>query len=220
MTKPLYLTYTNGAEPWYDMAKKLCEQIKNLDAGNSFNLCLDEPGLGRSFFPEVFVRLYPKITQAIEMRPVIVLDADHKLRKPIIGVFSGDWDIAAVYRGILITDHGRQDYNAGFVMLNNRRPNVIRRFFFEWMYRSIISDWDCWNPYWPTLMKQKWAKIWWESQSALNEIIALEDENTVELGRIYTKGRYRILPLDRTLYADRGSIFIVHYKGNCRGRKK
>jgi len=210
--KPLYLTYTNGVDPWYRMAKKLCMQIKALDAGAYFNLCLNEPGCRRSFLPEVFVRLYPKITQAIDSCPVIVLDADHELKKPIAEVFLENWDIAAVYRRLTITDYGRQDYNAGFVMLNNQRPSVIRKFWFEWMYRTII--WDCYrgNPHW-SLEKQGWMSAWWESQSALNEIIAPEGENIAKLGKIYIKGRYRILPLDRNLYADGSNALIIHYKG-------
>jgi len=208
--KPLYLTYTSGAKPWYSMAENLCCQIKELDAGDCFHLCLSEPGRGRSFFPEVYASLYPKITKAIDSRPVIVLDADHKLRKPIIDIFSGDWDIAAVYRCLAVTNYGRHDYNAGMVLLNNRRPNIIRKFWFEWIYRIVAHNYKQKNPQ-DSLEKQGWSRTWWEDQSALNEIIA--PDGTAEFGKIYAKDGYRILPLDWRFYARGKNAYIKHLKG-------
>jgi hypothetical protein len=218
MMKPLYLTYTNGAEPYMRMAQRLCHQVAELEAGDCFHLCLDEPGQNRSFHAEAYVGLYPKITESIGFRPVIVLDADNELWKPIVDLFEGEWDIATVYRSQCLNKYGRQDYCSGFIALNNRRPNIVRKFWFEWIYRiSVAKQWPgiC-----PSAQVQKgWLDTWYEDQSTLNEII-LTKEVSPKIGEIYVANDYRILPLDWRLYSGKAynkGAFVRHHKG---GKKK
>lgn len=217
--KPLYLTYTNGVELYVNMAQRLCRQIVDLEAGDCFHLCLNENGRNRDFFAECFMALYPKITQSINDRPIIVLDADNELKKPIIELFESDWDIAACYRQPISNEYGQQDYCNGVVMLNNKRPNTIRKFWAELIYRTLDITRQCSSC--PTTLKDRgWLDTWWGDQAALNEII-LPPSNEVKVGKIYETRGYKILPLKRSLYGTKHrnkNAFIIHHKGEKKRR--
>jgi len=139
MTKPLFLSYTNGKEPYLTLARKLGEDIKTLYAGDFYHLEVKGPGNNVDFFAEVNSLLYPYIARALnEQKPVVFLDCDNGLVKSIDTLFEVDFDIAAVFRYAQINEWGRQDYCAGFVALNNRDPALIKKFWIEWTYKTAF----------------------------------------------------------------------------------
>lgn len=220
--KPLYLIHSNEDKLYHSMARRFCKQVKELDAGPVFHLVLKDPGRGRSYFGEAYATLYPFISKAIDEQPVIVVDADHILKKPIIGLFDDDWDIAAVYRGPSPTEHGRQDYCAGSVFLNNKRPNLIRKFWIEWTHKTWTAD-SIPAGFPDSLLNKDWRQTWMEDQAALNEMILSSVDNTVKIGHIHEVNHRLILPLANHLYG-KGSIgperFMRHIKGFHKRRKK
>lgn len=62
-------------------------------------------------------------------RPMVVLDSDILLNAPLSDLFARDFDVALTWRG----DNPAQPINGGFMILNNRRPEVVRAFFARYM---------------------------------------------------------------------------------------
>jgi len=211
--KPLFMTYSNEAQPFLRMAQDLCHQVDKLDAGDCYHLCINEPGANRNWYAECYTRFYEIFEKEIDDRPIIILDADHILCRSIIEIFESDWDVAAVYRKRCVTEFGRQDYCAGLVMFNNKRPDVVRKFYLEWLEKMKARP-----PvpgYCPATLKNAgWLDTWWIDQSALNDIIAPID-GEVKRGEIYVINDYKVLSLKNEGYGVNG-VFVKHLKG---GRK-
>lgn len=228
---PLFITYTNGKEPYVTFADKLKEEIYVLDAGDFYHLRVSGPGNNMDFFAEVNGLLYSLISKAITLRPIIVLDCDNGLTKPIGSLFKKDWDIAAVYRYPQRNEYGRQDYCSGFVALNNRNPALIKKFWIEWTYETLFWG-QCDKDKFPQALKDDgWFPSWFSDQSSLNYIIlpegnqgeASEDFHKVIPGQAYETLNYKIMPLERRLYgampADSGDAYIIHYKGKSKAQR-
>ena len=126
------------------------------------------------------------------------------------------------YRGPRRNSNGRQDYNGGLVALNNKRPDVVRKFWIDW-----INTGELWervdNKFWPdTLKADGWKQSWYSKQSSLNQIIIPEDSDyRVVHGQSYVSHGYKIMPLKTELYGAKPGIedaFIIHRKGG--GKRK
>jgi len=231
--KPLFLIYSNRAEPFLTLARQLKEQVRDLDAGDICHVIVEGPGEGMDFFAEANGLLYPYISKAIAIRPIILTDCDAALIKPLDHLFETDWDIAAAFRLAQRNGCGRQDYGSGFVALNNRRATVIKKFWIEWTYRIAFWQQCKMKPAPRSLTDEGWFNSWFADQSALNHIILPEgnrgdpehDSYKIITGVIYEAGNYKILPLERRIYAahpkDSNDALMIQYKGKSKfGRER
>ena len=229
--KPLFLIYSNRAEPYLTMAREMGVQVRDLNAGDLRHVIVDGPGDNMDFFAEANGLLYPYVSEAIKTRPIILTDCDAALIKPLDHLFETDWDIAAAFRFAQRNGCGRQDYGSGFVALNNRRPALIKEFWIEWTYR--IAFWQrCKERSSPQgLIDEGWLDSWFSDQSALNHIILPEgnrgdpeyDSYKIIPGMIYETGSYKILPLERRVYAalpkDSKDAYMIQYKGRAKAKR-
>ena len=226
--KPLFLIYSNRKEPYLMLARQLEEQVRNLDAGDICHIIIEGPGEGMDFFAEANGLLYAYVFRAIKMRPIILTDCDAILKKPLDHLFKTDWDIAAAFRFAQRNGCGRQDYGSGFVALNNRRPTLIKKFWIEWTYRIAFWQQCKMRPAPQSLIDEGWFDSWFADQSALNHIILPEgnrgdpkyDSCKIVTGVIYEAGDYKILPLERRIYAahpkDSNDAYMIQYKGKSK----
>ena len=229
--KPLFLIYSNKAEPYLTLARQLDKQVRELEAGDLCHIIVEGPGGGMDFFAEANGLLYSYISKAIAMRPIILTDCDAALIKPLDHLFETDWDIAAAFRFAQRNGCGRQDYGSGFIALNNRRPTLIKKFWIEWT--CMIAFWQqCKEKPSPqSLLDEGWLDSWFSDQSALNHVILPEgnrddperDSYKIITGVIYKSGNYKILPLERRIYAalpgDSKDAYMIQYKGRAKRRK-
>lgn len=232
MNKPLFLTYSTGQEPFLTLANKLGEDIKTLYAGDFYHLIIDGPGNNVDFFVEANGLLYPYISQALrEEKSVVILDVDNGLVKSIDALFEADFDVAAVFRYPQMQETGRQDYCSGLIALNNRRPDVVKKFWVEWTYKTAFYKKGSTKLFPPTLAKYGWLESWFTDQGALNEILlydSSQDEPKYDAfeiipGTVYKAHGYKILPLERRIYGalpgDSDDAFIIHYKGKSKNQR-
>lgn len=212
--KPMYITYSNGVQPYLRMAEEICNKVIELDAGDATHIRLTQPGEEKNFNIAMYSEIFTEVEKVIADRPVIILDADHVLLKPIIEVFEGDWDIAAVYRSRSLDKYGRHDYCSGLVLLNNQRLDCITRFCHDWL--TSMSSRPPSPGFCPKgLRNQGWSDTWFDDQTSLNEVITAEDKVTWE--KVCFVGGYRVLPLHWNKYTLPGKdALILHLKG---GRK-
>lgn len=229
--KPLFLTFSNSKELYLTLAKKLGESIKKFDAGDFQSITVHPPGGNIDFFTTSACLVYSYIIKAITLRPLIVLDCDHELKKSLPSIFEADWDIAVNYRSPQSNENGRQDYNGGLVALNNKRPDVIRSFWVEWIDKAELWEKPDLSFFPETLKIEGWKQSWFSKQSSLNQIILPEgnqgvpeeDSYRVVPGEIYETHGYKILPLERRIYGarpdDSGDACIIHYKGKAKRRE-
>ena len=232
MMKPLFLTYSTGKEPFLTLANKLEKDIKTLYAGDFYHLVVNGPVNNMDFFVEANGLLYPYITQALsEEKPVVVLDVDNGLVKSIDALFETDFDVAAVFRYPQMQETGRQDYNSGFVALNNRRPAVVKKFWVEWTYKTAFYKRGSAKAFPSTLKQYGWLESWFTDQGALNEMLLPsgnqrepgDDDYKIIPGNVYEVHGYKILPLDRRIYGalpgDSKDAHIIHYKGKSKNQR-
>jgi len=230
--KPLFLTYSNGKEPYLTLANKLGEDIKTLYAGDFYHLEVRGPGNNVDFFAEVNSLIYPYIARGLnEQKPIVILDCDNGLVKSIDALFEADFDIAAVFRYAQMQESGRQDYCSGLVALNNRRVAVVKRFWIEWIYRTAFYQRGSTKGFPRTLKNDGWLESWFTDQGALNEILLRDssqddpkhDHHEVIPGTIYQAHGYKILPLDRRIYGalpgDSKDACVIHYKGKAKNQR-
>lgn len=230
--KPLFLTYSNGKEPYLSLAHKLGENIKTLYAGDFYHLEVKGPGRNMDFFVEVNSLLYPYISRTLnEQKPIVMLDCDNGLVKNIDALFEADFDVAAVFRYAQMQETGRQDYCSGLVALNSRRPAVVKKFWVEWIYRTAFNERGLPKGFPSSLKEDGWLESWFTDQGALNEILLPDgnwrtpgyDEYEIIPGNIYEAHGYKILPLDRRIYgakpSDSEDACIIHYKGKTKNER-
>lgn len=223
--KPLFLTISNNREPYLTLAKKLGENIERLGAGDFQLIEVNFPGGNPDFFTVATCLTYSYIIKAINTRPIIVLDCDNELKKPLPNIFETDWDVAACYRYSQSDECGRNDYNGGLVALNNKRPDIIRKFWVEWINKAELWTKPDSVFFAETLRIDGWRPSWLAKQCSLNQIILPEcnqdmpenDSYEIIPGQIYVSHGYKIMPLRRNLYGARPEkaedAFIIHHKG-------
>lgn len=230
--KPLFLTYSNGREPYLTLAHKLSEEVSRLNVGEFRHVRVDGPGNNLDFFVEANSLLYPHLSWALNAgRAVVVLDCDNGVVRGIEALFKADFDIGAVYRYAQLKETGRQDYCSGLIALNALRPALVKRFWIEWTHRIAFYK-QCSTEGFPRALKEDgWLESWFSDQGALNQIILPGDNQgnpqvdpyEIVPGKIYTTRGYRILPLDRRLYGalpnDAGDAYIIHYKGKAKEQR-
>ncbi len=203
-----FLTYHDGTEPFKTMANRLRQSIINIRAGvvNVFKI---EPN-GGSILAEGYGVMYPVFSQAITRGPVVFLDADCIVQKPIDHLFEDDFAIAAIHRGKCTNSQGRQDYLGCLVGFHPGNPNLVRHLWLDWMSR--IYPWAAENLLVESAIRRHedmedhgWCKAWYAGQTAYNTM----------LGRAKDQG-VSILHLDRREYAaspGAKDAYVVHFKG-------
>ncbi len=229
---PLFLTYSNGKEPYLTLAGKLGEEIKTLYAGDFYHLQIKGPGNNLDFFVEANGLLYPYISKALsEEKPVVVLDVDNGLVKSIDALFEADFDVAAVYRYPQMQETGRQDYCSGLVVLNNRSPAAVKKFWVDWTYRTAFYKGGLPTGFPSGLKEDGWLESWFTDQGALNQILLppgnhgepQDDWEIIVPGIAYETHGYKVLPLERRVYGalpgDSQDAHVIHYKGKAKNQR-
>lgn len=138
--------------------------------------------------------------------PLVILDSDILVNAPLASIFARDFDVAVTWR-----HNAAQPINGGFLVLNNRRPDVVRAFF-----RRFIETY-----------KKKYAEGhagWFGDQLALRDCVGLplcemERHEIVEVDGC----RILLLSCDSHNYspdnrfseiaADLPAKVILHFKG-------
>lgn len=64
--KPLFLTYSNGREPYLTLARKLGEDVSRLNVDAFCNVKINGPGHNLDFFVEAYGLLYPYIAKGFK----------------------------------------------------------------------------------------------------------------------------------------------------------
>jgi len=229
--KPLFLTFLTFKEPFLTLAYKLKEDIERLDAGDFQVVQVTYPGGDANFYVVSCCLLYSYITREINTRPIVMLDCDNELKKPINHLFEADFDIATVFRFAQMRTSGRQDYCGGLIALNNKRPDIIRKFWIEWINKTALWEEKDLERFPDSLRFDGWNRSWLGVQSCLNQILLPEcnqgdpekDEHKISPGDIYETNGYKVMPLDRRVYGalprDSEDACVIHYKGKTKNQR-
>jgi hypothetical protein len=144
------------------------------------------------------------VEQSELARPILLCDTDILINRPIAGIFDADFDV-----GVTMRRKTEMPINSGVRIINNRRPEVSRRFM------GALAD----------LVAGRFHKqaTWWADQLALNAMVPLDP--AIEMPATIVKGDYRVrvLPVSRFSYspapfhwamwpAYRDKL-ILHFKG-------
>lgn len=138
--------------------------------------------------------------------PILLVDSDILINSPLDPVFQHDFDIGLTWRHDF-----KMPINGGIIILNNRRPDAIRRFFS--LYHEIYS--------------KKYADHadWYGDQYALRDCIGMTaEEMASHHGMIEVQGcRILLLPCEQYNFSPNNSVstiasrymdkFVLHFKG-------
>lgn len=207
-----WITYATDTEPYSSMAKRLAESVDEAKAGVCHIVDLNPNG--SNLFAEALGRGYELMSDFIDEGPVIFIDADCIVRKPVYDLFETRFIVAAVHRGKVATSMGRQDFISCLACFHPHSPNLARHLWLRWAELTMNMAINK-----PQVEKQKhrndsltkagWLANWCCDQTSFNEILfEMEERNPSD-----------VLRLNRDEYAARPNIedpYIIHYKG---GRK-
>lgn len=137
--------------------------------------------------------------------PIVILDSDILINAPLKPIFDLDFDVALTWR-----ESKAQPINGGFLILNNMRPDVSRRFFqkFSTIYSERYAD----------------QAAWYGDQLALRDCVGLSIKEYGKRNLIEVDGcRILLLPCDShnfspenkyaEIRADRPEKVVIHFKG-------
>lgn len=139
-------------------------------------------------------------------RPIVLLDSDILLRGSLQPLFEEDFDVGLTWR-----ENREMPINGGLVVLNNRRPEVVRRFFerFVTIYRERHGAENA---------------GWYGDQLALRDCVGLGPDEIRKLRVLEHEGcRIRFLPCEiynfspdnRFAAIEKGlpDKLVLHFKG-------
>lgn len=138
--------------------------------------------------------------------PIFLVDSDVLINNSLDSVFQHDFDIGLTWR-----HDSKMPINGGVIILNNRRPDAIRRFFslFHEIYSKKYAD----------------RADWYGDQYALRDCIGMTaEEMASHQGMIEMQGcRILLLPCEQYNFSPNNSIptiasrfrdkFVLHFKG-------
>jgi hypothetical protein len=144
------------------------------------------------------------VEQSELSRPILLCDTDILINGPVGCIFDADFDV-----GVTMRRKTEMPINSGVRLINNRRPNVSRRFM------GALAD----------LVAGRFHNQanWWADQLALNAMVPLNP--TIEMPATVIEGDYRVrvLPVSRFSYSPAPfrwatwfpyrSKSILHFKG-------
>lgn len=137
--------------------------------------------------------------------PIVILDSDILINAPLRSVFDVDFDVAVTWRESKV-----QPINGGFLILNNRRPIVSRRFFQKFF--SIYLE------------RHANQASWFGDQLALRDCVGLSLKQMKTRALVDVDGcRVLLLPCDThnfspdnrysEIRAERQDKVVLHFKG-------
>ena len=137
--------------------------------------------------------------------PIVILDSDILINAPLKPIFDADFDVAVTWR-----ESKNQPLNGGFLVLNNLRPEVSRRFFqkFSSIYLERYLD----------------QAAWYGDQLALRDCVGLPLKEIRSRKLVEVDGcRVLLLPCDTynfspenrygEIKADMPEKVVLHFKG-------
>ena len=138
-------------------------------------------------------------------RPIVVLDSDILINRSLLPVISDDYDVALTWRA-----SKRMPINGGFLILNNARPEVTKKFFER--FASIYED------------KYLDASDWFGDQLALRDCVGLGLSKYSSRIVVDNEGcRIRLLPCETHNFSPDNQFsqigtplpdkFVLHFKG-------
>ena len=111
-------------------------------------------------------------------RPVVILDSDILINSPLTPLLQQEFDVALTWR-----ENDSMPINGGFLILNNTRPDVVKRFFarFADVYRTVYPD----------------KAAWYGDQMALRDCLGLNLAEMRERSIVDVDGcRFLLLPCE------------------------
>ncbi len=137
--------------------------------------------------------------------PIVILDSDILINAPLKPIFEVDFDVALTWR-----ESKNQPINGGFLILNNLRPDVSRRFFQK--FSSIYCD------------RYADQGAWYGDQLALRDCVGLTLAELRTRKVVEVDGcRILLLPCDiynfspenkyTEINTDRPEKVVLHFKG-------
>ncbi|MEO5861671.1 MAG: hypothetical protein ABIQ03_04325 [Burkholderiales bacterium] len=137
--------------------------------------------------------------------PIIILDSDILINAPLFPIFGNEFDIAVTWR-----ESTNMPINGGFLILNNDRPEIAKRFFerFTEIYQDRYAD----------------KAAWFGDQLALRDCVGLSLLDMAKYNVVDVNGcRILLLPCDTYNYSpmnqygeicsDLSEKVVLHFKG-------
>lgn len=203
-----WITYHDGTEPFKTMAHELGRSINEVGAGKV--TVFEVLPNGGHYLIEFYGAMYPVFSQAIQHGPVVIIDSDCIVKKPIDDLFEKDFTLGAIYRGSCANSMGKHDFLGSFLGFNSLHPGAARRLWMRWI--ALVFDY-LEKPVVPAAIRRRenieakgWHSNWYGGQAAYNEILFEEEE----------KNPGSVLRLDRNMYAARSGTeeaCVWHQKG-------
>ena len=138
-------------------------------------------------------------------RPLVFLDSDILLNSSLLSIFENEFDVAVTWRKI-----DEMPINGGFMILNNDRPEISKRFFKRFV----------------TIYKEKYLDEadWYGDQLALRDCVGLSHSEMAREKVIEIEGcRVLLLPCDiynfspknlfKEICSDLSGKIVLHFKG-------
>ncbi len=203
-----FITYHDGTEPFKTMATELKESV-DTNTREDCVIVQVKPN-GGPILSEFYGAMYPIFSQAIQDGPVVVLDADCFVQKPIDDLFEKDFAIAAIYRGKVSVSQGRQDFLGSFIGFHPYYSNLVRELWMKWIsnifgYAKSEHELIAATRY-EDMKRNGWFPCWYSGQTAYNDMLFEAEEKKIP-----------ILRLDRKEYAARPGTkdaYVIHHKGS------
>jgi hypothetical protein len=146
------------------------------------------------------------VEQRDAVRPLVLLDSDILLAAPLHELFASDFDVALTWRA-----NAEMPINGGLLLLNDRRPEVARRFFrrFVAVYRERYAGADA---------------SWYGDQLALRDCVGVPQAQMAQQATVDVEGcRVRLLPCASHNFSPHNSfaaianglpgVQVLHFKG-------
>lgn len=203
-----FITAHDGTEPFETMAHALFRSVFANDFGAIKEVVVNPNG--GHYLVEFYSAMYPVFSQAIQKGPVVILDSDCIVQRPLDDIFERDFTIGAIHRGKCANSMGTQDFLGSLIAFHPKDPNEARHFWHSWMahvYSFLSKPVVTASAVRSEGIKAKgWHHNWYGGQAAYNDIL-------YELEKSVPKA---VLRLSREYYAaSPGTVdaYVVHAKG-------
>lgn len=211
-----WITSHDNTEPFKTMAENLAGSIFKLPGASCSHVVTVKPNGGQCL-AEFYCAMYPIFSQAIQSGPVVILDTDCIVQKPIDHLFEKDFAMAGIYRGRCTISQGRQNFLGCFIAFHPKDPNLVRQLWLEWIARiypyvrgtekGLVAEAAIRHE---QMREKGWNENWYIGQTAYNDMMFDAEEKGIPILRLDRK-EYAAKPGDK-------DACITHDKG--RGKLK
>lgn len=145
------------------------------------------------------------VLNGLDHHPMIVLDSDILINASLVPIFEQDFDVAVTWR-----QNVKMPINGGFLILNNIRPEITKRFFnrFVSLYQEKYAD----------------EAAWFGDQLALRDLMNMNPDGLEQKQIVDVDGcRVLLLPCDTYNYSPENKYkeicsklsekVVLHFKG-------